>query len=148
MAFAIHKSPAKVLLLGLAVFALYFSIAVAFFANTRYYYLVLITGTLALGVLVVRSVASAFVGALTVTEGSIQMVTWVGGITEISFDELDAKRLRFDVTGLLLVPRNGESIYVSVFEYSRADIMRLAKHIVASLEQRATTFTSADGRPL
>jgi hypothetical protein len=148
MAFAIHKSPAKVLLLGLVVLALYFGVAIAFFADTRYYYLILITIALALGMLGVRSIASAFIGALTVTEESIQMVTWVGGITKISFDELDSKQLRFDITGLLLVPRNGKSIFVSVLEYSRYDIMRLAKHILASLEQKATGFPSADGPPL
>lgn len=127
--FAIHKKPTKVTLSGLVGFGLYFAVAVLFLRGTEYYYLILGGGIWGLLMLFLKSVACLFISTYTVTAKSIETVTSVGGIIRIQFDELDPSRTRLSETGLLLVPRSGESIELTVMEFSREDIARLACHI-------------------
>jgi hypothetical protein len=132
MRFSIHKSPARVLLLGLVGFALYFALAVVFFSRNEYYILMLGSGLFGIAILLVKSLGSAFVSSLTLTEHSIETVTSVGGIISIRFDDLDLEQTKFADACLLLVPRAGESLVISVAEYSRKDIARIAHHIANS----------------
>jgi hypothetical protein len=127
--FAIHKKPTKVTLTGLVAFGLYLATAVTFFRGNEYYFLILGGGVLGLVMLFIKSVACLFVSTYTVTAKSIETVTPVGGIIRIQFDELDPNRTKLSEAGLLLAPRSGESIELSVMEFSRDDIARLASHI-------------------
>ena len=129
MNFAIHKKPTKVSLTGLVGFALYFAAAVIFFRSNEYYYLILGGGVWGLAMLFIKSTACLFFSTYTVTESSIETVTSVGGIIKIRFDELDPDRTELSDFGLLLTPRGGEPIVLTVMEFSREDIARLAHHI-------------------
>jgi hypothetical protein len=129
MTFAIHKKPTKVSLSGLVGLALYFAAAVTFFRSDEYYYLILGGGVWGLVMLFVRSVACFFIGTYTVTDSSIETVTSVGGIIRIRFDELDPDRTQLSDAGLTLTPHSGESIALTVMEFSREDIAKLARHI-------------------
>jgi hypothetical protein len=129
MEFSIHKKPTKVSLTGLAGFGLYFAVAVAFFRSNEYYYLILGGGVWGLVMLFIKSIASIFISTYTVTENSIETVTPVGGIIRINFDNLDWDRTHLSEGGLLLTPQTGETISLSITEFSRQDIARLAHHI-------------------
>lgn len=129
MNFAIHKKPTKVSLTGLAGFALYFAAAVTFFRGNEYYYLIMGGGVCGLVMLFIKSIACVFISTYTVTESSIETVTSVGGIIRIRFDELDPDRTELSDFGLLLTPRSGEPVVLTVMEFSREDIARLAHHI-------------------
>ena len=111
---------------------MYFAIAVALFSGSRYYLLILGAAILGVAILLVQSLVAAWVSSLTVTENAIGTVTSVGGIIRIRFDELDWEQTRFSDACLLLVPRDGESLMVSVAEYSRTDIARIARHVADS----------------
>ena len=129
MEFSIHKKPTKVSLSGLVGFGLYFAAAVTFFRSREYYYLILGGGVWGLAMLFIKSIGCIFISTFTVTESSIETVTAVGGIIKIHFDDLDRERTRLSEAGLLLVPRDGESLVLSTAEFSRQDIMRLAHYI-------------------
>ncbi len=129
MEFSIHKKPTKVSLSGLAGLGLYFAGAILFFRGDEYYYMILGGGLWGLVMLFIKSIGSAFVSTFTVTEESIEMVTAVGGITRIRFEDLDWERTQLSSAGLILVPQNGESIALLTMEFSRQDILRLAHHI-------------------
>ena len=129
MEFKIHKVPTKVSLTGLIGLGLYFAIAMTFFRSNEYYYMILGGGVCGLVMLFVKSIGSIFISTFTVTENSIETVTPVGGIIKINFDNLDWERTHLSDFGLLLTPHNGESITLSVAEFSRKDITRLAHYI-------------------
>lgn len=129
MEFFIHKKPTRVWLSGLYFIVPYFVLAVALFRDNKYYYLILGSGVWALAMLLIKSFACIFINTFTVTEHSIQMVTPVGGITRVNFDDLDRERTILTDAGLALVPNDGEPIVLTVLEFSRQDIARLAHHI-------------------
>lgn len=129
MRFAIHKKPTKVSLSGLIGLGLSLAVALAFFRTSQYYYLILGGAVWGIAMLFIKSVGSFFISAFTVTEDSIETVTSLGGIIKIQFDQLDRERTHLSEAGLLLTPRQGESIFLSATEYSRRDIARLAHHL-------------------
>ena len=129
MNYSIHKMPTKVSLTGLASFGLYFVAAVGLFRHSELFFLILGGGFIGLVMLFIRSIACLFFSTFTVTESSIETVTSMGGIISIRFDSLDWERTHLSEIGLLLVPQAGESISLSILEYSRQDIAKLAEHI-------------------
>ena len=129
MDFSIHKKPTKVSISGLSGFGLYFAIAVMFFRSNEYYYMILGAGVWGLVMVFIKSIGSMFISTFTVTDDSIETVTSVGGIIKIRFDDLDWERTHLSEGGLLLTPHNGESIVLSIAEFSRQDIARLAHYI-------------------
>lgn len=129
MEFAIHKKPIKVSLFGLFFLGLYFVIAVALFRSNEYFYLIMGGGLWCAAMLLMKSVGSFFISAFTVTESSIETVTPVGGIIKVNFDDLNWEKTHLSAGGLLLTPHNGEPIALSIIEFSRQDIARLAHHI-------------------
>jgi len=129
MEFSIHKKPTKVSITGLIGFGLYFAIAVMLFRSNEYYYMILGGGVWGLVMVFIKSIASMFISTFTVTDDSIETVTPVGGIIKIRFDDLDWERTHLSEGGLLLTPHNGESIVLSIAEFSRQDIARLAHYI-------------------
>ena len=130
MPFAIHKKPVKVALFGLVALWLVFAFALVIFRKSDYFYLILGGGVFGSVLILLKSVGSIFVSALTVTDTSIETVTPVGGIIKINFDDLDWERTHISGIGCLLVPNDGESIQVSIIEYSGRDIARLVHHIL------------------
>ena len=129
MEYAIHKKPTKVSLSGLVGFALYFAVAVIFFRGNGYYYLILGGGLWGLVMLLIKSFGSIFISTFTVTETFIETVTFVGGIIRVNFDDLDWDRTHLSEAGLALFPTKGEPIVLSIIEFSRQDIARLAHQI-------------------
>jgi hypothetical protein len=128
MEFSIHKKT-KASLPGLVGLGLYFAVSIAFFRTNAYYYLILGAGVWGVVLLFIKSIASVFISTFTVTDTSIETVTPVGGIIKISFEDLDWERTRLSKAGLVLIPRIGEPLALSVNEFSRKDIIRLAHHI-------------------
>ena len=133
MDFAIHRTPHKVLLAGLAGLSLYFTATVLFLRSNEYFVLFLGGGVLGLFILIVKSVGTVFVSSLTVTDSSIETVTSVGGIIKIDFDKIDWARSSFSDLGLVLTPTSGEPLVISVFEYSRKDLARLMSHLIEAI---------------
>lgn len=129
MEFSIYKKPTKISISGLVGIGSYFAVAMTFFRSNDYYYLILGGGIWGLVMLFIKSIGSDFISAFTVTENSIETVTAVGGIIKIDFDDLDWERTHLSEAGLLLTPRDGEPIALSITEFSRQDITRLARHI-------------------
>lgn len=127
--FGIHKRPTKVTTGGLVLFGLWVAAAFAFFRERPSFYLVMGGALLVLVMHFVKSIAAHFISAINVTEEGIETVTEFGGIIRVRIDELDRERSRLTDEGLTITPHHGESIILSIVEFSRSDIVRLADHL-------------------
>lgn len=74
------------------------------------------------------SFLAPFVGGVEVTGDRIETMTGLGGLISFRIEDLDMSRTQLTETDLLLQPRQGEGIRLSVVEYAADDIAWLADY--------------------
>ncbi|MGY0558172.1 MULTISPECIES: hypothetical protein [unclassified Lysobacter] len=65
---------------------------------------------------------------LLLEDGRVEQITGFGGLIVVAVDDLDRERSILSPAGLHLVPRFGESLFVSATEYGREDILRISHY--------------------
>lgn len=74
-------------------------------------------------------------GGVEVVDDRIETMTGLGGLISFRIDDLDMNRTRLTEVDLLLQPRQGEGIYLSLAEYAAADIAWLADYCGVAVQE-------------
>lgn len=124
----IRRKPARVSLGGLFSLLLFGAGYLLLVEDRNARFIGLFAAGTSIAVLVGWSFLAPFVGGIEVTDDQIETITGFGGLISFRIQDLDMSRTRLTDTDLLLQPRNGEGIRLSVAKYAADDIAWLADY--------------------
>ena len=103
--------------------------ALAFFGSSLIWHFVAFFGYIScLGFLLIKSIFAPYFGGVDLIDGRVETVTGLGGILSIPVSKVDAEKSSLSVLGLVLVPHEGEELFMPAAEYAREDILRVAHY--------------------
>lgn len=124
----IRRKPLRVSLGGLFSLLVFGAAFVFLVDDTNVRFIGLFAGGTFIVILLGWSFLVPFVGGVEVEEGRIETMTGLGGLISFHVDDLDPNRTRLTEEELVLQPKHGEGIRISLAEYSAEDIVWLAHY--------------------
>lgn len=124
----IYKKPARLSFSRIGSLLLVFALSMFFIQDTNLRFGVLFVVGSAGVFAFVGSLVAPYMSGLLLEDGRIEQITGFGGLIVVAVDDLDRERSILSPMGLNLVPRSGESLFVSATEYGREDILRIAHY--------------------